>query len=85
MTDTTPYANGIQLPATRPLSRNELAWIEFLRLLSNDTDPSVTLAGVQALRQGIRSGEFIQVKQVFSLMTLELWFRQFMDGHGVRP
>ncbi len=40
------------------------------------------LGSVQALRQGIRSGEFIQVKQVFSLMTLELWFRQFVDRSG---
>jgi len=34
---------------------------------------------VRRLRLGIHSGEFIQVKQVFSLMTLELWFRQFVD------
>jgi len=38
------------------------------------------LESVEKLRKGIHAGEFIQVKQVFSLMTLELWFRQFVDG-----
>jgi len=37
---------------------------------------------VKKLRGSIHAGEFIQVKQVFSLMTLELWFRQFVDGNG---
>ena len=37
-------------PTMRALSDNEIAWIEFLRLLSHDRVPSPTLAAVQALR-----------------------------------
>lgn len=33
------------------LTPNELAWIEFIRLTSNDSDPRPTLVGVQALRR----------------------------------
>jgi hypothetical protein len=35
----------------KPLSENERAWIGFIRLLSDNADPSPTLATVQALRQ----------------------------------
>ena len=34
---------------------------------------------VRDVRQSIHSGEFIFAKQVFSLMTLELWYRSFVD------
>ena len=37
-----------------PPSRNELAWIEFIRLISNDRDPRPTLASVQQLRLLLR-------------------------------
>jgi asparagine synthase (glutamine-hydrolysing) len=37
---------------------------------------------VAALRKSIRRREFVLVKQVFSLMTLELWFRIFVDQDG---
>lgn len=33
------------------ISPNELAWIEFIRLASGDTDPPPTLMRVQALRR----------------------------------
>lgn len=33
------------------LTPNELGWIEFIRLTSNDSDPIPTLARVQALRR----------------------------------
>jgi len=47
--------SGFTLPAPHaplpsPLSENERTWIEFLRLLSLDGDPPVTLRAVQALR-----------------------------------
>lgn len=35
----------------RSLTRNELAWVEFIRLASFDSDPSPTLSRVQALRR----------------------------------
>ena len=37
---------------------------------------------VDALRQSMHRQEFLRVKQVFSLMTLELWFRIFVDGES---
>lgn len=41
----------IQTLRRRPLTPNELAWIEFLRLASNDSDPGPTLARVQGLQR----------------------------------
>lgn len=35
---------------------------------------------IAGLRSSMHAHEFIPVKQVFSLMTLELWFRTFSDG-----
>ncbi len=35
------------------------------------------------LCQSMHRGEFIFVKQVFSLMVLELWFRMAVDRRGV--
>lgn len=40
-----------RLPSDRSLTRNELAWIGFLRLVSNETDPAPTLKHVQLLRR----------------------------------
>jgi hypothetical protein len=37
-------------PTMHKLSDNEVAWIEFLRLLSYDQVPTPTLAAIQALR-----------------------------------
>ncbi|MDH3628255.1 MAG: asparagine synthase (glutamine-hydrolyzing) [Acidobacteriota bacterium] len=39
---------------------------------------------IQGLRKALHDREFILAKQVFSLMTLELWFRSFIDGSGSR-
>lgn len=33
------------------LFSNELAWVEFIRMISNGTDPGVTLSRIQALRR----------------------------------
>lgn len=33
------------------LSANEIAWVEFLRLCSRNTDPAPTLTRIQALRR----------------------------------
>lgn len=38
-------------PWAKPITENEKAWIEFIRLASYDTDPAPTLETVQALRQ----------------------------------
>jgi asparagine synthase (glutamine-hydrolysing) len=38
---------------------------------------------VAALRARMRRGEFVVVKQAFSLMVLELWFRMAVDRRGM--
>jgi hypothetical protein len=38
------------MPLIADLTENERAWIGFIRLLSNDTDPAPTLARVQGVR-----------------------------------
>jgi asparagine synthase (glutamine-hydrolysing) len=38
---------------------------------------------VARLRQSTQAGEFVHVKQVFSLVVLELWFRMAVDRRGV--
>lgn len=42
---------SVFMPEIQHLTEHERAWIGFLRLISNDTDPAPTLARVQALRQ----------------------------------
>jgi hypothetical protein len=37
-------------PLNRPITSNERAWIDFIRLASDDTDPDPTLERVQKLR-----------------------------------
>ena len=37
---------------------------------------------VSSLRNAMQAKEFVLVKQVFSLMVLELWFRTFVDGRA---
>lgn len=44
-------AAGFSLPSDQPISENERVWIDFLRLVSCDSDPALTLRCVQALRQ----------------------------------
>jgi asparagine synthase (glutamine-hydrolysing) len=39
---------------------------------------------VAALRRSMHQSEFLLVKQAFSLMVLELWFRTFVDAGGRR-
>jgi hypothetical protein len=38
------------MPSLEDITENERAWVGFLRLITQDTDPAPTLAGVQALR-----------------------------------
>ena len=38
---------------------------------------------IRRLRTSMHRNEFVLVKQVYSLMTLELWFRTFVDKPGV--
>ena len=42
---------GFRLTTEQPISQNEQAWIEFLRLASSDSDPAPTLRLVQAMRR----------------------------------
>ena len=48
---------GFKLPSERPISQNERAWIEFLRLASSDSDPAPTLRHVQAMRRVFEDGD----------------------------
>ncbi len=41
---------SIFTPILQDLTENERAWIGFLRLITNDTDPAPTLARVQTMR-----------------------------------
>ncbi len=47
---------GFKLTSEQPISRNERAWIEFLRLASSDSDPAPTLRLVQAMRRVLEDG-----------------------------
>jgi hypothetical protein len=38
------------MPLIGDLTDNERAWVGFIRLISNDTDPAPTLARVQGVR-----------------------------------
>jgi asparagine synthase (glutamine-hydrolysing) len=38
---------------------------------------------IRALRQSMHAGEFVYLKQAFSLMMLELWFRMAVDRRGL--
>ncbi|TPN53908.1 hypothetical protein FJ978_07315 [Mesorhizobium sp. B1-1-7] len=40
-----------RLTAETSITPNEFAWIEFIRLVSGETDPAPTLERVQLLRQ----------------------------------
>jgi hypothetical protein len=45
--DAKPFSRGWD----RPITKNERAWIEIIRLASWDTDPKPTLARVQQVRR----------------------------------
>lgn len=44
---------GFKLPSTAPFSQNERDWIDMLRQVAGDSDPPLTMAGVQALRAAV--------------------------------
>ncbi len=44
---------GFRLPSNSSLTRNELAWVEMLRVIVGGRDPPPTHAGVQALRKAL--------------------------------
>ena len=44
---------GFRLPSTAPITDNERDWIDMLRCIVGDADPSPTLPGVQALRRAL--------------------------------
>lgn len=46
---------GFKLPSSAPLTRNERAWIDMLRMIAGDADPKPTLTAVQALTASLRS------------------------------
>lgn len=45
---------GFCLPPDYPPTENELAWITFLRLLTDNRDPAPTLRLIQELRRILR-------------------------------
>jgi hypothetical protein len=45
--------DGVRLPDDGSLTENEKAWIEFIRLVSKNTDPEPTFRAVQALKQAM--------------------------------
>ena len=47
---------GFRLPNADPITRNERAWIELLRDISEGRDPAPSLNGIQALRQAFAQG-----------------------------
>ncbi len=47
---------GMRLPGSHALTENEVAWVEFIRLASCETDPVPTLSRVQVLRQMFPDG-----------------------------
>ena len=47
----TEAPNSIFHPELDGVTENERAWVGFLRLITQDTDPAPTLARVQALRR----------------------------------
>ena len=47
---------GFKLPSNAPLTVNERAWIDMLRMIVGDADPKPTLSAVQALTAALRSG-----------------------------
>lgn len=48
---------SFRLPPDHPPTENELAWVRFLRLLTDDRVPSLTLRHVQELRRMLTRGD----------------------------
>jgi len=48
--------DGVTLPGDGSLTENEMAWVEFIRLLSGGSDPAPTLVGINVLRQALGCG-----------------------------
>ena len=46
---------GFKLPYKAPLTSNELAWIDMLRMIVGDSDPKPTFAAVQAMTARLRA------------------------------
>ena len=44
---------GFKLPSTGPITANEFAWIEVLRLIVGDADPPPASAAIQAFRRAL--------------------------------
>ncbi len=54
---------GFKLPSTDPITKNELAWVDMLRPIVGDADPSPPLAGVQALRVALMGDRRPEVRR----------------------
>lgn len=48
---------GFRLPPEHPTTENERAWIEMLRIMTDDAVPRLTLRLVQDLRRILREAE----------------------------
>jgi hypothetical protein len=46
--------DGVRLPDDSSLTENERAWVEFIRLTSQNTDPAPTLTAVGLLKHAWR-------------------------------
>ena len=46
--------NGVTTPSDAPLTRNELTWVEYLRIISADSDPAFGLDAALMLRLLLR-------------------------------
>ena len=44
---------GFKLPSTGPITENEFAWVEMLRLIVGDDDPPPTSSSALALRRAL--------------------------------
>jgi asparagine synthase (glutamine-hydrolysing) len=76
-----PFYNPIEKYASEPAFRELLdGTLSDRRVRDRGLFRPETVA---RLRDSVAGGEFIHVKQVFSLVALELWFQTFVDRRGV--
>ncbi len=47
---TVRQAGSFKLPDERPVTMNEMEWLRFIRMITDDRDPAPSLRMVQALR-----------------------------------
>jgi hypothetical protein len=52
--------NGVTTPSDAPLTRNERQWIEFLRIISRDSDPAFSASACQMLQLFFENEESAQ-------------------------